>query len=241
MNSLLPLNQLFFLFLVILFNVTLHAHDISHEEDFTQNTLSIIVSIKHDDHDKNNSTRDFCVGTILSESYILTAASCVSNLLKDALLTNVMVTVNLYKESDWYQVIRKIDEIFIHPQWINNQHHQNHNIAILHFSTPVDSILEKYITRLYPSQVHNEPNDVLQYPLKTSKLIAIEWDHMIKYFKNQKLPGAKPFEVALVDHEDPVCQKLISNSLQQFCTLFKNTCNRKYSSNLIFTIVFKKF
>lgn len=87
----------------------------------------IIVSIRYD------STVHRCNGIILTESFVVTAASCVNTLLDD-----ITIVTNSFGQSLEDEFIRKVDEIIFHPNWTNEDNKHRNNIALVHLSDPLD-------------------------------------------------------------------------------------------------------
>ena len=78
----------------------------------------MIVSIRYNLFRDGYFLRHACGGTILSESYILTAASCFDGVVgSDIEFENVTIAAGIHRRSQPIQIIRKVDKITAHPNW----------------------------------------------------------------------------------------------------------------------------
>ncbi|CAF0916577.1 unnamed protein product [Rotaria sordida] len=225
------LNLLLLLFVTIFCNITFYEHDKINDEDPLQYTWSILVSLRYDCQHKNDPITHCCSGTILTESYILTAADCVDSLPKDTSLANVTVAARIDNRSELGQIIRYVDQIIIHPNWKNDHNGRKHNIALLHLSTSLDFTADKYVTQIRRPTSFSLLQDILKYPSNSTRLLAIELDRAKKHFDSTPYVNLQQYEVSLVDNNDPICHKLIYDVEQQFCIRLydavKDACNHK--------------
>ncbi|CAF0725050.1 unnamed protein product [Rotaria sp. Silwood1] len=224
------INQLL-LFVTILCNTTFYECDKINDDDTMQYSWSIIVSLRYDCQRKNNPITHCCSGTILTDSYILTAADCVGNFSENMSLDDVTIAAGIYHRSELGQIIRNVDEIIIHPNWKTDNNGQKHNIALLHLSTPLDFTVDKYITQIFRSIDFSLLKDILQYPSNSTRLLTIELDRVTQHFDSTASVSLQQYEVSLVDNYDPICYGLVYDVEQQFCTRLyhhnKDSCNHK--------------
>lgn len=185
------------------------------EKDSIQYSWSMIVSLRYDCQHKGDSITHCCSGTILTESYILTAADCV-----DSLSSDITIVAGIDNRSESEQIIRKVDQIIIHPKWTNERHSLKYNIALLHLLNPFDFTLDKHITRTCSPTRLNLPEDVVKYSSNSTRLVVIEWNSIKQNVDAMTSVNLQQTEMTLVDNNDRICNELIYNVEQQFCTRF---------------------
>ena len=153
------LQRCVFLLLTIVVLCSTMNYKQNHQINALPYTSSMVVSIKH----KNETNTHRCFGTILADSYILTAAHCV-----DSIPDNLMIS---YKSE---QNISKIDRVYIHPKWKDDRRHGKDNVALLHLSNPLNLTVNRQLsrTRLSP-RVHPLENTILQ---------IIDWQRNTRVF-----------------------------------------------------------
>ncbi|CAF2487921.1 unnamed protein product [Rotaria sp. Silwood2] len=221
--------SLLVLFLIILCNITPYECGKINDEDPLQYSWSIIVSLRYDCQHKNYPFTHCCSGTIVTESYILTAADCVDSLSGHMSLANVTIAAAIHNQSELGQIIRKVDHIIIHPNWKNYRNRRKHNVALLHLSIPLDFTVDKCIARICRPTGFSLLKDVLQYPSNSTRLLAIELDPSKKHFDSTASVSLQKYEVSLVDNNDSICNGLVYDVEQQFCTRLyhdsKDSCN----------------
>ncbi|CAF3023785.1 unnamed protein product [Rotaria sp. Silwood2] len=156
-------------------NVEMNARIVNGENAIPY-SWSMIVSLRYDCLDDGNISTHCCGGTILNDSYILTAAHCVETI--DALSLsagNVTIAAGIYRRSQQCQTIRKVDQLIIHPNWTRYTNGLRHDIAILHLTEPLDLDTNLLITRTcLPSRL-NSTNDITNYPPSNISLVVIGW------------------------------------------------------------------
>jgi len=213
---LLPQLKLFLLlFAIILCDTTYSECDKIDEKDSIQYNWSMIVSLRFDCQHKGDSITHCCSGTILTESYILTAADCV-----DSLFNDITIAAGIHNRSESGQIIRKVDQIIIHPNWTNDRKGFKHNIALLHLSNPLDFTVDKYITQICSLSRSNLLEDILKYPSNSTRLLVIEWNSSQKYDDAMTSVDLQQIEMSSVDNNDPICNRLVYDVEQQFCARF---------------------
>ncbi|CAF2745169.1 unnamed protein product [Rotaria sp. Silwood2] len=194
-------------------NVEINSR-IIHGEQAIRCSWPMIVSIRYDFIHKNLSMHT-CGGTILTDSYILTAASCLEVISDDIKFANISIAAGMHSRSESDQIIREVDQIIIHQNWTRTQNGYHHDIALVHLSQPLNFRMNSCITRTcLPSQL-NTLKELLQYPLPDETLVVAGWGHTI-YSENHSdiLQQAMVFSIG---HNDPKCNNSVSDLKGQFC------------------------
>ncbi len=108
-------------------NVVLSNDDSTNENAYLY-SRSMIVPIRV------NSTKHACAGTILSDSFILTTAQCVSNPIKSH---DITIAAGIHSLSQYIPSIRTVAQVFIHEDYKNDATHL-HDSAILRLEYPLE-------------------------------------------------------------------------------------------------------
>ena len=113
-------------------NVVLSSSTIVESEYALPHTWSMIVSIS-----LRSNNQHLCSGTILENSFILTAAHCV----RYRSANDLIIKAGMYSlsESNDDIIVRRVNGIFLHPNYTN---HVN-DLAILRLSSPLDAYEDK--------------------------------------------------------------------------------------------------
>jgi len=130
---------------------------------------SMIVSIR-----LNNQNKHSCSGSILSESYILTSASCIANVSSFGI--TIVAGIHNYSEDDG--IYRKVDRIYFHPDYTGLKDNNANDIAILHISQTLNFDNNLFIHRTCLPYKYNALPDPIYYPAPGARLIVIGWGLM---------------------------------------------------------------
>lgn len=168
---------------------------------------SMIVSIQDRFTDAH-----FCGGSILSESYILTAAHCVDSTTPGAI--SIKAGIHLLNET--YPTIRGVDAIYIHPNWSSFSGENRNDIAILHLSTPLDFVSDPFVRRTCVPETQS-PTNLLEYPANRTRLAIVGWGHTSMGDGSSAPQTLQQAEVFLIHHTDPVCSRSLNDIEGQFC------------------------
>jgi len=122
-----------------------------------------VVSLR----DVNNT--HFCGGSIINESYIITAAHCLEH--KTHVLSEITVCAGTFRLSDPCHQSRTMDFSISHPLY--NSATLKNDIALVRLTTPFD-FTDSSLTRIcLPSTDH--PNE---YPKVGTDVVAIGWGNL---------------------------------------------------------------
>jgi secreted trypsin-like serine protease len=158
-----------------------------------------------------NEDAHICGGSIISNSYILTAAHCI-RFIPDSPI-DVTIAVGMTNLSDPKQIRRTVDRAYIHPSYIGRNDNYRHDIALLHINQSLTfevhpSIAKTCIHRLSPSILNN------QYIKNGTRLTVIGWGDTKVVSDPQIL---QQVEVYAIDNEDQICKNSMNDSQTQFC------------------------
>ena len=92
-------------------NVHLSESRMINGEDAVPYSWSMLVSIRLKGSDKHA-----CGGTVLNESYVLTSATCVA----ETSIIGMTVTAGHHYFTDSNTVVRRVDGVFVHPNYTGN-------------------------------------------------------------------------------------------------------------------------
>jgi len=175
---------------------------------------STIVSIR-----LNNQTKHSCTGTILSESFILTSASCLVN----ASTFGIMIRASLHNSSDENAIVRRVDRIYFHPQYQGFQINENkHDIAILHLTEELIFENNLFLNRIcLPERFIFLPDSTF-YPQLGASLVTVGWGLMNCPTNNQQ-DLLQQIEVTVQDGSQSNCYVLNENHAIQFCASLNKT------------------
>ena len=199
-----PVNNMHLLIVLVLIAVVCDAQ--------YSDGRSIMVSVRYDCQQKGDSSTHCCSGIILTESYVLTAAECVDHSTDD-----ITVVAGFHNRSRSDQIIRKIDQITIHPQWTIDRVSFKYNIALLHLSNPFNFTIDRHITRACGAVNLKSPN--------STRLVVIQWNSIQQNFDATTYVNLQQNEMILAEKNDPICHRLIDDVEQQFCIRFNRPSN----------------
>ena len=206
--------------------VEINTNRIINGEEAIPSSWSMIVSIRFDLFHDGNAFRHACGGTILTDSYILTAASCLEIVIDNIQTANVTIAAGIHRRSQPIQVIRDVDDIIIHPNWTGSSWASDFDIALLHLAEPLDIQANTFLTRTcIPSQI-DDHDQLLNYPGANTTLAVIGWGRINPFGDDSD--ALRQMMVAAIDPTNPKCMQIVPNATRQFCAgiLFDSIGNR---------------
>ncbi|CAF2765003.1 unnamed protein product [Rotaria sp. Silwood2] len=177
----------------------------------------MIVSLRYDCLGNGDVATHCCSGTILSDSYILTAAHCVERIHASILLAdNVTIATGIYSRSEQFQTISKVDKIFIYPNLTRLMNGFRDDIALLHLAEPFDFTTNLLIGRTCLPPQLNSTNDIMKYPPSNISLVMIGLD----FHENSNYTACDVIQqtnLLSIHHDHSICAKSINHIETQFC------------------------
>ena len=188
-------------------NVILSSSTISISENASPYTWSMIVSIRIGIHNQH-----ICSGTILDDFFILTAAHCLIN----RSVKDITIQAGIYYRSDQNATIRKVDNIYIHPNYTAGSNGFINDIAILHLSVPFS--VEDYLNTVptcFPL-FNDQWINTITYPLNGTQLVIAGWD-ITKISRFSRPEILQQAEIYTIDDENLNCSMSNDQGQVQFC------------------------
>ena len=176
-------------------------------EEAVPYSWSMIASIR-----TRSTNRHFCGGSILSDSYILTAAHCLDDETPDA----ISVAVGIHGRVEIDGTIRRVDAFYIHPNWSSTSRERRNDIALLHLSEPLDFIKDSFVRRTCMPNVQ-WPTSIVEYPANRTRLAVIGWGTTRSGDSSSAAEKLQQAEVFLIHHTDPTCNRSLYDIERQFC------------------------
>jgi secreted trypsin-like serine protease len=188
------------------YDVVTNSRIVGGEEAYIY-SWSMIVSMQ----DRSTNTH-FCGGSILSDSYILTAAHCVHNETPDG----IRIAAGIYNLTESSPTIRHVDAIYIHPDWSSSSGDYRNDIALLHISEPFDFVNDPLVHRTCVPDIQS-PANLVEYPANRTRLAIVGWGDTIMGDGSSAPQNLQQTEVFLIHHTDPICNRSLYDIEKQFC------------------------
>ncbi|CAF0971553.1 unnamed protein product [Rotaria sordida] len=180
-------------------------------ETAVQQSWSWIVSVRsHGEH--------ICGGSVLSPSYIITAAHCIKDTHNFKSITILAGSLTLKPSSNDLSQIRSITKVYKHPDY--NSHSLINDLVLLRLSSPLNMIYGNIKAICLPSGTVPQPPDNID-------MIAIGWG-TTSTWTDEFSSTLRQVTVQSIASTSNRCQRVISDSKLQFCagvrTGNKDTC-----------------
>lgn len=156
----------------------------------------------------------WCGGSILSNSYVLTAAHCIRGYADNPSFT-LSISVGMTDLKDSRQIRRNVDHMYIHPNYIGIEDHYRHDIAVLHISQPLPIKQDMFLTK---TCIHPVQAPILndQYIKNGTRLTTIGWG-VLEHGGVRPPELLQQVQVYAIDNEDPICIGALNDTQTQFC------------------------
>ena len=171
---------------------------------------SMMVSIRLRD-----AMYNLCGGTILTDSHILTAASCFENIDVVGTPSDVTITTGIYFFAEKNPTVRVADAVYIHPKWKSETGALTSDVAIIHLKEPLNITLDSYIARTCVPR-RDASIDITEQPRNGTELITIGWGWKT-YLKEETPEVLQQVTVQAFHHNDPSCAMSAYDPELQFC------------------------
>lgn len=198
---------------------------LNYNQEAVPHSWPMLVSIRFDCHHSGQAMTHCCTGTILSESYVLTSASCFDKMNRSSILSdNVFVLAGIHNSSEkQYRTFRMVDQIYIHSDWIKHSNTFLNDIAIIHISEPFDFVIDGFILPTCRPSRLNSSTYHINYPVDDSFLAIVGWNSL-------ETPTLRQTAIYSMNHKYPVCATYIKNVEVQFCA---HSFRDAYNSNCL--------
>ena len=154
-------------------------------------------------------------GTILTESYILTAAHGVDNILADETNENLTIVAGVFNLSQADEITRQVDKVIIHPLWSTFRRERQYDIAILHLAQPLDLGSNSTLSRTCLPPHQNTSEKIMNYPSNGTSLVNIGWGSL--EYNGDSPDILQQVTLKSINHLDKICANTIRDPSIHFC------------------------
>lgn len=179
-------------------------------EDTLPYSWSMLVSIRF-----NSPFGHECAGTILTESHILTSATCLQ-IRPDIKPSDVWIVTAIHFAGEKSPTVRQVDAFDLHPQWAGGLKQFTNDIAILHLSVPLNFSADPYIARTCVPPRKPLIN-VMDQPRNGTPLLVIGWGLKSLNPNAAFVQTMQQATIQAIHHEYPSCANSLHDPQVQFC------------------------
>ena len=187
-------------------DVELSSAKIIDAQEAVAYSWTMVVSIR-----LNNSEQHSCGGSILTESYILTAAHCVEN----SSVKDIRIAAGMHNLIEDYFMIRHVIDMHIYPTWGESDGIYQNDIALLEIFPPLPVSSNRRYAQICVPHISSR-NETLNYPSNSNDLVIVGWGST-QYGSNNISETLQQTRAYLIDNNDSVCLKSIHDVETQFC------------------------
>ncbi|CAF1344384.1 unnamed protein product [Adineta ricciae] len=180
-------------------------------ENAIQNSWSMIASLRYD----ASMSHHICGGTILNEYHVLTAAHCVDPSVTGITFKNMSVAFGLFQLSQTNGIIRRINQVFIHPLWNSDARYIVNDIAILRLNQSINLDGNSSLTRTCLPAHLNNSEEMLMYPPNNTDLVVVGWG--LLNTSGSISDVLQQVTIKLIDQRDRICASTTFDPSSQFC------------------------
>lgn len=177
------------------------------DHEATAYSWSMVVSIRVEETNKHS-----CSGSILSDSFILTSATCLAGIPSYGLI----VVAGLHRQSDETGTRRRVDRVYLHPNYTGVRDNYAHDVAVLHVSEPFDLQNDMYVSSTCLFEKGSWSSNPIYYPWAGSKLAVVGWGTM-KCLNDREYEALQQLEVHSTDYYEKTCYIRDEHRGVQFC------------------------
>jgi secreted trypsin-like serine protease len=170
----------------------------------------------------------FCGGTLIQNTYVVTAAHCFASV-QLSQLPNYFVVVGAQYRNDTDPVRFTIKTATVHENY--NSDTYDNDIALLQLNSPVDFSDPNIGFICLP------PNNVASYPNASMNGTAIGWGNLQQ--NGSASYSLQQVQLPIISYQNKYCANMVDNDSLQFCAGFiqggKDTCQGdRYSKEYIY-------
>ena len=179
-------------------------------EEAVDHSWSMIVSLRF-----GGSENHSCAGTLLSNSYILTAAHCVAHF-SSAEAANITALIGVTNQLDEDRYIRSVDKIHLHTNYTGWPDFVN-NIAVLHMNRRLHFEYNPVIAKTCVQRTNASIPSREQPTKNGTRLVIIGWGVMEPGNPSLLSAFLQQAHIYAIDQKSEICADKIINGDLQFC------------------------
>ena len=178
-------------------------------ETALEHSWSMIASLRV----RYDEERHICGASIVSDSYVLTAAHCLPKY-STGPVRGLSISTGMTNLFDSNQIRRTVDRIYIHPNYSQTNEYLN-DIALLHLNQSLPTRSNNFITKTCIQRVPDDSSHV-NYIENGTRLTVIGWGST-EFGLFDTPDHLRQVEVYAIDNNHSTCQTEINDVQLQFC------------------------